>query len=203
MPTQPEFSVKAVITYVIDDIAKAISEHQGEGKQNQSVRAGVATTMIEDFHPSDVVQVMLAGQCVMFHAVMINSIRETLRGELETMRHATRSNIVAMNRSFHMNLDRLDRCQMHAAASQAVAPDAAVSRPENPIQPEPLETPAPQVTPTLEVSRSRVPIGAAQPRRPQELTPNTGAPATGHRPVPAEPGETAFPRPSASISSRT
>jgi hypothetical protein len=70
MPTLLEFSVKDVVTHVIDDIAKAISEHQGEGKQNQSVRAGVATTMIQDFHPSDVVQVMLAGQCVMFHAVI-------------------------------------------------------------------------------------------------------------------------------------
>jgi hypothetical protein len=53
------------------------------------------------------------------------SIRETIPGELETTRQATRSNIVAMNKTFHMNPDRLDRCQMQAAAGQPVAPDAA------------------------------------------------------------------------------
>lgn len=181
MPTLLEFSVKDVVTHVIDDIAKAISEHQGEGKQNQSVRAGVATTMIQDFHPSDVVQVMLAGQCVMFHAVMTKSIRETIPGELETTRQATRSNIVAINKTFHMNPDRLDRCQMQAAASQPVAPDAAVPRPEDPTRPGPLETSAPPVTPTPEVPRSRVPSGPPNsggrknlPRTPVHLRTATG-----------------------------
>jgi hypothetical protein len=198
MPTLLEFSVKDVVTHVIDDIAKAISEHQGEGKQNQSVRAGVATTMIQDFHPSDVVQVMLAGQCVMFHAVMTKSIRETIPGELETTRQATRSNIVAMNKTFHMNPDRLDRCQMQAAAGQPVAPDAAVPRPEDPTRPGPLETSAPPVTPTPEVPRSRVLIGAAQLRRPQEPTSNASAPkkATGpYQRNPVNPLPRHLPRP--------
>src|ERR1019366_3764447 len=164
--------------------------------------------------PRNVVQVILAGHCVMFHAVMTASIRDTLRGDLETMRHATRSNIVAMNKSFHMNLDRLDRYRIPAAASQASAPAAAVPPPEDKMQPAPSESPeteAPQITPapTPEAPRSRVPIGAAQPQPQPQRPPQAasaqyaGNPANGNGPVATEPGKTVTPPPSASVSSPT
>jgi hypothetical protein len=212
MPTQQELSVKDAVTHAIDDMAKAISERPGDGNQDQSIRARVATMMIEEFNPRNVVQVILAGHCVMFHAVMTASIRDTLRGDLETMRHATRSNIVAMNKSFHMNLDRLDRYRIRAAASQASAPAAAVPPPEDKMQPEPSESPeteAPQITPapTPEAPRSRVPIGAAQPqlRRPRQAASAqyAGKPANGNGPVATEPGKTVTPPPSASVASPT
>lgn len=141
MSTQQQVSVKDIITHVIDDMARAISERQGEGKQEQSIRARVATAMIEEFRPQDVTQVMLAGYCVMFHAVMTDSIRDTLRGEMDNMRHATRSNIVAMNKSFHMNLDSLNRHQISTATSQTGALAAATPQPAETIQTEPAESP--------------------------------------------------------------
>ena len=214
MPTQQELSVKDAVTHAIDDMAKAISERPGDGNQDQSIRARVATMMIEEFNPRNVVQVILAGHCVMFHAVMTASIRDTLRGDLETMRHATRSNIVAMNKSFHMNLDRLDRYRIPAAASQASAPATAVPPPEDKMQPAPSESPeteAPQITPapTPEAPRSRVPIGAAQPQPQPQRPPQAasaqyaGNPANGNGPVATEPGKTVTPPPSASVSSPT
>ena len=204
MSTQQELSVNDAIAHVIGDMANAISERQGEGRQEQAVRARVATAMIEDFRPKDVAQVMLAGYCVMFHAVVTDSIRDTLRGELDTTRHATRSNIVAMNKSFHMNLDRLDRYRKRATAGEPVA--AAVPQPDETIQPrasEPpeVESPAAVTTPAPATAQPRVPVGAAQPR--QQSNQPVQNPANGNGAVPAAPGETTTPPSSASVSSPT
>ena len=82
MQAEQEFGVREVFSHVIGDMAKAISERSGEGKLEQFIRARVAAAMIVDLEPRDVMQVMLAGHCVMFHEVMTDSVHETLRGEL-------------------------------------------------------------------------------------------------------------------------
>jgi hypothetical protein len=203
MPTQQEFSVKDALAHIIDDMAKAISERQGEGKQEQSLRARVATAMIEEFRPQDVTQVMLAGYCVMFHAVMTDSVRDTLRGEMDNMRHATRSNIVAMNKSFHMNLELLNRYQITAAPSQTDALATAMPQPADTIQPGPAESAKAGATaspaPTPAAPQSRIPVGAAQPRQPHA---QNASQSTQHAQKSA-PGESATPPPSASVSSPT
>jgi hypothetical protein len=167
MHAQAEFGVKDVFTHAIGDMAKAICERPGEGKQAQFVRARVAAAMIVDFLPRDAVQVMLAGHCVMFHEVMTDSILDTLRGQLDTMRTGTRSNIVALNRAFHMNLDRLDRYQTRQAAGEAAeqAPrtesTAEASPPEAPVLPPEAAAPTYQDPPMA--AAQEVPVASATP----------------------------------------
>ena len=124
MDTQPAFGFKELFAHVIGDMAKAICERNGETQQQQFLRSQAAAHMIMGFLPRDVIEAILAGHCVMFHELMVDSIRDTLRGELDTMRRATRSNIVAMDKAFGNNLTRLERYQMRPSEGRRDAPEA-------------------------------------------------------------------------------
>lgn len=105
-----------ILSHAVRDIVRAVSERPGENRQQQYVRARVATTLIEELRPRDGVQLMLAGHSMMFHEMMIDSVHETLRGEVDTQRRGTRANIVSMNHAFLSNLDRLDRYRNSSVA---------------------------------------------------------------------------------------
>ena len=126
----------AVLNHIVADIAGAISERPGETAERRSFRAQIATQMIVALLPRDVLQAMLAGHAVMFHAVLTDSVHQTLRGEVDTMRRATRSNIVALNKCFHMNADRLERCQAARPAEAQRTEEAPAAMAETLVAPD-------------------------------------------------------------------
>jgi hypothetical protein len=178
MDTQAEFGFRQLFSHVVGDMAKAVCERNGESEQQKFVRSQAAVHTIMSFLPRDVIEAMLAGHCVMFHAVMTDSIHETLRGEIDTMRRGTRSNIVALNKVFCGNLDRLERHQ---------------SRPEEGRRDMPVTQPG-QAQPEMEIAaRTPAPLPDAPavtpdvPRRPTVETPAIPArPVADHSPAPAQ-----------------
>jgi hypothetical protein len=153
MDTQAEFGFRQLFSHVVGDMAKAVCERKGESEQQQFARSQAAVHTIMSFLPRDVIEAMLAGHCVMFHAVMTDSIHETLRGEIDTMRRGTRSNIVALNKVFCGNLDRLERLQSRPEEGRRDMPvtQPAQAQPETRIAartPAPLPD-APAVTPDV------------------------------------------------------
>lgn len=224
MHAQQEFGTKDVFSHVIGDMAKAISERRGEGKQEQFVRAGVAAAMIVDLEPQTIIEVMLSGHCVMFHEVMTDSIRDTLRGELDAHRHGTRSNIVAMNKAFHINLDRLDRSQNRQAIGRGGAPEIPETPEEMPrdntsahapsqVAPPDAESPTPQDTqpdaakaqipPAVQSPDVAPPNAAIEVHNPGLATPRTVGQMGDNAPVQAASDQIATQRPSGSVSSPT
>jgi hypothetical protein len=111
MASTPEFGFNELFASVIGDIAKAVSERSGETAQQQFYRSQAAVHMIMGFLPRDVVEVLLAGHCVMLHATMLASVHDTLLGEADAMRRSTRSALIAMNKEFNGNLHHLERYQ--------------------------------------------------------------------------------------------
>src|SRR5437588_429233 len=106
MDPQALLSSKDLLTHVIADMAKAVGERPNETKQQQCVRVQAATRMISGLLPRDVIEAMLAGHVVMFHELITDSIHDTLQGQIDTLRRATRVNIVSLNKAFHMNLEK-------------------------------------------------------------------------------------------------
>lgn len=178
MTTTAEFGFTQLFTHVVGEIAKAVSERGGETVQQQFARSQAAMHMIMSFLPRDVIEAMLAGHCVMLHETMTASVHDTLVGEQDAARRATRSNIVALNKEFNSNLGHLERYQARpalgtrdaqearpaerAAAGPTAAPQAAPKAapkdtPANvPQAPKPaVETPVPQ-------ARSDTPVSVAQ-----------------------------------------
>jgi hypothetical protein len=181
MDTSAAFGFRELFNHVIGDMAKAVSERNGETKQQQSARAQAGVRMIMGFLLRDVIEAMLAGHCVMFHEVMTDSVRDTLRGELDTMRRATRATIVAMDKAFGNNLARLERYQNRPSEGQrgtldeargeaaTVAPAARPAEPEVAVRADAARTDAaPVVEAPVEAASVAVvqaPSGAAAPVR--------------------------------------
>ncbi len=129
MDTQSAFGFKELFTCVVGEAAKAVSERGGENKERQRLRSQAAVHMIMAFRPRDVAEAMLAGHCVMFHELMVDSVRETLRGETDTMRRATRSTIIAMDRAFAGNLALLERYRARPSDGRRDGPNAGAADP--------------------------------------------------------------------------
>src|SRR3954466_1227421 len=153
-PTAP-LSFKALFSHIIADMARALCERPNESKEQRFVRVQAATQMILGLLPRDVIEAMLAGHTVMFHDLMTNSIHDTLQGQIDTMRRATRVNIVALNRAFHMNLEKLAHYQLRpsqgpregtqeaAKPTFAHPPAQATQAAAAPTEGQPAETPVP------------------------------------------------------------
>src|SRR3984957_10927912 len=105
-------------------MAKAVSERQGETRREHHARSEAAVHMIMGFLPRDVIEAILAGRCVMFHEMMTDSVRDTLRGEVDSTRRAARGNIVAMDKAFGANLTRLERYRARPAEGSRDVPEA-------------------------------------------------------------------------------
>lgn len=171
MDTQPAFGFKELLTHIVGDMAKAMCERNGETKQQEFSRSQAAAHTIMGFLPRDAIEAMLAGHCVMFHEMMVDSVRDTLRGEMDTMRRATRSSIVAMDKRFGNNLARLERFQKRPSEGRRDAPVAdevsikaqgeesverAEVKPTASAPTRPVQTPEAAVEPQREVLPPRV-----------------------------------------------
>jgi hypothetical protein len=155
MDPQPQFGFKELFTHVISEMAKALCDRPEESRQLQITRTQAATHMILGMRPRDVIEAMLAGHAVMFHALITDSIRDTLQGQIAEMRRGTRTNIVSLNKAFHMNLVRFEQYQARPSqgtreggeqGQAAGTPDLIRTQPGT-AQPQPLRAQSAQPPP--------------------------------------------------------
>ena len=71
-----------------------------------------------EFRPDGAIEAMLAGHCVMFHEMIVDSVRTTMRGEEAPASRVTCANIIAMDKAFGDNLTRLERHRRAKAAPE-------------------------------------------------------------------------------------
>jgi hypothetical protein len=122
MDTQPAGTLQDLFTVIVGDIAKAVSDRDGEARQQHDIRVHATTCMVMSFSPRDAIEAMIAGQCVMLHEMIVDSVHKTLRSEEDDRRPTTRAGIVAMDRAFGANLTRLDRYQTRRAQTPDTHP---------------------------------------------------------------------------------
>jgi hypothetical protein len=104
----PKPAPDEVLSQIVDDIANAISKRTGETEQRQAERFSAASGAIMSFQPVDPIEAMLSGLCVLFHELILDSAPAAFgSGEQEPSCRATRSSIMAMDRSLGNNLTRL------------------------------------------------------------------------------------------------
>jgi hypothetical protein len=163
MTAQPTFSLIDNLTQVVGGIARAVCRRPGEAQPQQMVRSQTAAHTVMEFQPRDSIEAMIAGHCVMFHEMIVDSVHTTLGGELVENQRATRGTIVAMDKAFGNNLTRLERhragiakAEKQAQKVDAVAETEIVDRVRR-HRPDPNE-PAPMA------ASPRQPIPAASPQ---------------------------------------
>jgi hypothetical protein len=124
MEPTPDFGFKDLFAHIIGDMARAVSTRDGENQQQQLTRSHAAVQTVLHFTPRDAIEAMLAGHCMMFHEAIVDSIRHTLRGEQDTLRRGTRSNLVALDKCFGDNLARIERYRSRPAEGSREVPEA-------------------------------------------------------------------------------
>jgi hypothetical protein len=151
MSAQPESPNLDLLRHIIGDVSLAISERDGETRQQQQERHQATVRAVLAFRPRDAIEAMLASRCVMFHELSLDSARRTLKGEEDSTHRSTRGNLVALDRAFGANLTRLlryrdlnpeiqfDDLASHTAFRQVAAPvphtDAATAESPGDISP--------------------------------------------------------------------
>lgn len=128
MDTRSAFGFQELIAHLVGGVAKAVSERHGESQQQQFERTQAAVHMVMAFMPRDAIEAMIAGHCVMFHEMMVDSVRDTLPGESTPARRAVLGSIVAMDKAFGDNLARLERYQRRWAKGRSDASDAVTAK---------------------------------------------------------------------------
>jgi hypothetical protein len=101
-----------VVDSVVREIAGALTRHRSTQREavSRTVRA-----MVLGLFPGDVMQLMLAGQAVLFHALTIDAAGDVER-ESEATRNARARSIVAnLSRTMTRNLDALVRSRASSA----------------------------------------------------------------------------------------
>jgi hypothetical protein len=116
-------------------------------------------TLIQSFLPHGVIQMMLAGQAVLFNALTADGARDILAGMTETMKPRARSGVVAMGRIVTKNLEMLSRLQGLLDPTVLKTPPAEKAPPPRPEAEPRAETPAPdaaQLEETPETSAAEI-----------------------------------------------
>lgn len=131
MDTQPLFGFQDACRVMIGEMAAAVCERTGETPQQRSNRFEAAVCTIEAFRPRGVLETMLAGHCMMYHAVLVDTVGGNLRGDADPKWSRSRGNVITLNNSFIRALDQLKREQArreqerHEASRLAAATLAA------------------------------------------------------------------------------
>lgn len=138
MDPQPAFTFQDLFSFVIRDMAEAVSGRPGELRAQQFARTQAVVHMILGLQPRDVIEAMLTGHCVMLHEVLTADVRSSLRGEVDPARRGPRSNVIGLNKAFNDTLERLEGYRQRQAEGTRDEPETAaadVSRPPDDDQP--------------------------------------------------------------------
>jgi hypothetical protein len=187
METISPFSFEACCAPMVGDMAKVLSERNGETPGQQLARAQSAIRMIMGFLPRDVIETMLASHCVMFHELMVDCLHDGFRTEERTARRAELNGLIPLNKAFCGTLDHLKRSQKRPAdRSREDAPGTPVA-----VQPAPRP-----VADVVRQQRAAEPAGTSQAPAPAALDPMSARQPSPVDPAPVAPVPTIY-RPTA------
>jgi hypothetical protein len=152
-----------VIGACLDDLVRAVTRRLS-GAEEQKHANEATMTLILSFMPHDVIQMMAAGQAVLFNALTADGARDILAGMIETMKPRARSGVVAMGRIVTKNLEMLSRLQGLLDPTALKTPPAEEAPPPRPKAMPCAEPPAPDAaeiceapeTSTAEISAAPV-----------------------------------------------
>jgi hypothetical protein len=131
--SQPTSSIDLpdLVDSVVREITDALTRHRSMAEPRRRSLARMVPAMVLGLFPGDVMQLMLAGQAVLFHALTIDAAGD-LERESEATRNARARSIVAnLSRTMTRNLDTLVRSQASSAKdalTRATGPIASARR---------------------------------------------------------------------------
>ena len=125
-------------------------------------RARAIMTLILSFLPLDAMQMMVAGQAVLFNALSADAAGDLMRGMTDARKPRTRADMIRMGLLTAKHLDTLIRLQ--GRAERAAVPDTAPAPAPQPL-PAASPAPVPAGSPAASAAESPRPAASPQPAR--------------------------------------
>jgi hypothetical protein len=190
--TTPPFAAASAYGVLLDGIVAALCGHGDSTSAERDARASGIRALVAAEQPRDALEMMLLGQCLLFHEVIAAAGRDLLRGSTEALKLRAQSNLNGLNRSLRQSLDALRKARDKtdaaaeapkrraepakkpaAARVDAASPAEAVPEAKTPWLDEPqvagvIETPAAEVARLLAEKRDAG-EGAAPAEEPRGL----------------------------------
>ena len=151
--TQPP-ATEDPVDVCLDDLAMALACRPGVPEERRDAVAHAVKKLVHSFLPQDTLQLMVAGQAVLFNALTADAVREILDGMPVALRPRARSNAVAMGRIVAKHLDSLIRPRglLKRAAAKEKSPIAEVPGPAETL-PAAVAAPFAEATPWVRPGR--------------------------------------------------
>jgi hypothetical protein len=121
-----------VVDSILNGIVEALTSNESMTEKRRESAARMIRTMVLGLFPADMMQLMAAGQAVLFHALTIDAARDLARDNAGDLKSKARSIVANLSRTMTRNLDALIRSQAQSAKNLPVpaAPEPDVQKKE-------------------------------------------------------------------------
>jgi hypothetical protein len=121
-----------VVDSILNGIVEALTSNESMTPPRRESAARMIRTMVLGLFPADVMQLMAAGQAVLFHALTIDAVRDVVRDNTGDLKSKARSIVANLSRTMTRNLEALIRSQARSAKDLPVptAPERVVQKKE-------------------------------------------------------------------------
>ncbi|MSO99924.1 MAG: hypothetical protein EXR07_02560 [Acetobacteraceae bacterium] len=200
MTIAPNSEAEDLLLLLTGGVIKAISDRPNESLAERQSRARIALRQIEEYEPGDGVEIMLAGQVVLFQNLALDAVHDAQNATMPDDASKLRQQAMALGRVQMGFLAQLTRRQARRAKLAAeekptkIAPPLKVEAdvPVAParVEPEPRAQPSSPIPPGPPVGAIQTPetrpfslaamklaIQSAPTRQPPQTPPHTGAAA--------------------------
>lgn len=160
------FGFAELTTELLRPVIDAIVCHPDEPAPRREAKTQMVVHAVMSFCPRDAAEIMLSGQTVLYQALILDSGRESLSGQLETMKLRYRQNLTAMTKVQLACLNQVRLLQTRRAEGERTA--SPVWAAETPL---PVPTAPVQTVPVPTVPATPMPVQAAPPRQPSPPRP--------------------------------
>ena len=118
------FTLEQMTAEVLRGIIETVGERADDTPARKSIRHATTVFSVMAFLPRDAVELMLAGQCVIFDHVLRDGARDLLRGQEEKVKSRVRPQLVSAGNAFLKHLDRATQLQKRPIEQIAALPHA-------------------------------------------------------------------------------
>ena len=122
MTPDPDFGFKHAAAEIIRGIVDTVADLPGLTREQRLLKQQTTVFSVMSFRPRDPLELMLAGQCVIYDAMLRDGARDLLRGQPEEIKLRSRPVNLASGRMFLTTLHTLLRMRDRAADKVATQP---------------------------------------------------------------------------------
>jgi hypothetical protein len=165
MTPNPDFGFEQTAKELILGIVDTVADIPGLTKEQRFLKRQTTVSSVMAFRPRDPLQIMLAGHCVIYDAMLRDGARDLLRGQPEDISLRTRPTNLASGRMFLTTLHALVRLQDRETVQPGVTQPAAAASP--PVSPPAIpstvrQAPQPSKVPTAPGKAEHVRVNASE-----------------------------------------